>query len=136
MSAPLLHCAPPQHRDRLFIVKRLSSGARHGDGIGLIDVWTLRSAIRRFRRRANARIEAWNAAHPDRPPRPALPDFAPVFFRGSVATEHYKASGGDILVAQAVLNHADAVTTETYIKGPDTRRLQHETIARLPLVSG
>ena len=92
---------------------------------------TLRSAIRRFRQRVNARIEAWNAAHADRPPRSPLPDFAPVFFRGSVATEHYKASGGDILVAQAVLNHADPVTTETYIKGPETRRLQHETIARL-----
>jgi len=132
MSAPLVSCAPPQHRDRLFIVKRLASGrARQGGSVALVDIWTLRSAIRRFRQRANARIEAWNAAHADRPPRSPLPDFAPVFFRGSVATEHYKASGGDILVAQAVLNHADPVTTETYIKGPETRRLQHETIARL-----
>jgi len=132
MSAPLVSCAPPQHRDRLFIVKRLASGrARQGGSVALVDIWTLRSAIRRFRQRVNARIEAWNAAHADRPPRSPLPDFAPVFFRGSVATEHYKASGGDILVAQAVLNHADPVTTETYIKGPETRRLQHETIARL-----
>ena len=132
MSAPLVSCAPPQHRDKLFIVKRLmSSRARPGGGVALIDIWTLRNAIRRFRQRTNARIEAWNAAHPDRPPRPSLPNFAPVFFRGSVATEHYKASGGDILVAQAVLNHADPVTTETYIKGPETRRLQQQTISRV-----
>jgi hypothetical protein len=132
MSAPLVSCAPPQHRDRLFIVKRLKSGrARLGGGVALIDIWTLRSAIRRFRRRTNARIKAWNTAHPDRSPRPPLPNFAPAFFRGSVATEHYMASGGDILVAQAVLNHVDPVTTETYIKGPETRRLQHETIARV-----
>ena len=132
MSAPLVSCAPPQHRDKLFIVKRLmSSRARPGGGVALNDIWTLRNAIRRFRQRTNARIEAWNAAHPDRPPRPLVPNFAPVFFRGSVATEHYKASGGDILVAQAVLNHADPVTTETYIKGPETRRLQQQTIARV-----
>ena len=132
MSAPLVSCAPPQHRDRLFIVKRLKSGrARLGGGVALIDIWTLRSAIRRFRQRTNARIKAWNTAHPDRSPRPPLPNFAPAFFRGSVATEHYMASGGDILVAQAVLNHVDPVTTETYIKGPETRRLQHETIARV-----
>jgi integrase len=132
MSAPLVSCAPPQHRDRLFIVKRLMSGRdRLGGGVALVDIWTLRSAIRRFRQRTNARIRAWNTAHPDRPPRPLVPNFAPVFFRGSVATEHYKASGGDIIVAQAVLNHADPVTTETYIKGPETRRLQHETIARV-----
>jgi hypothetical protein len=132
MSAPLVSCAPPQHSDKLFIVKRLMSSRSHpGGGVGLIDIWTLRNAIRRFRKRTNARIEAWNAAHPDRPSRPPVPNFAPVFFRGSVATEHYKASGGDILVAQAVLNHADPVTTETYIKGPETHRLQHETIARV-----
>jgi hypothetical protein len=132
MSTPLVSCAPPQDRDKLFIVKRLMSRrARPGGGVGLIDIWTLRNAVRRFRRRSNARIEAWNGAHPDRPPRPPVPNFAPAFFRGSVATEHYKASGGDILVAQAVLNHADPVTTEKYIKGPETRRLQQETIARV-----
>jgi hypothetical protein len=110
MSAPLVCCAPLQHRNKLFVVKRLvSSRTGPGGGIDLIDIWTLRNAIRRFRQRANARIEAWNAAHPDRPPRRLIPNFAPVFFRGSVATEHYKASGGDILVAQAVLNHADPV---------------------------
>jgi hypothetical protein len=90
MSAPLVSYAPPQHRDKLFIVKRLmSSRARPGGGVGLIDISTLRNGIRRFRQRTNARIQAWNAAHPDRPPRPSLPNFAPVFFRGSVATEHY-----------------------------------------------
>ena len=54
-----------------------------------------------------------------------------MLLRGSVATEYYKASGGDIVVTQDVLNHARADTTELYIKGPQTRRVQRETIARL-----
>jgi hypothetical protein len=133
MSAPLVPHAAPRDRDRLFLVKsmRRCRARDRSATVGLIDVWALRNAIRRFRKRANARIEAWNAAHPDRPPQPPLPAFAPVLFRGSVATAHYRATGGDILAAQAVLNHADPATTETYIKGPETRRLQHETIARL-----
>ena len=54
-----------------------------------------------------------------------------MLLRGSVATEYYKASGGDIVATQDVLNHARADTTELYIKGPQTRRIQSETIARL-----
>ena len=60
-----------------------------------------------------------------------MPDFAAVLLRGSVATEYYKASGGDIFATQDVLNHARADTTELYIKGPQTRRIQRETIVRL-----
>ena len=37
----------------------------------------------------------------------------------------------DIRVAQAVLNHRRADTTDSYIRAPQTRRLQRETIARL-----
>jgi hypothetical protein len=54
-----------------------------------------------------------------------------VLFRGSVATEHYHAAGGDIRAAQAVLNHARADTTDLYVRGPETRRLQEATVARL-----
>ena len=54
-----------------------------------------------------------------------------MFLRGSVATEHYKGAGGDILAARILLNHARVDTTETYIKGPETQRLRAETIARL-----
>src|SRR5208282_4341531 len=63
--------------------------------------------------------------------RQLWPDFAAVLLRGSVATEYYKASGGDIVATQDVLNHARADTTELYINGPQTRRIQRETIARL-----
>jgi hypothetical protein len=131
MTAPLVPCARPRDRDRLFLVKGRSSSAWQSGDIAVIDPSTLSGAIDRFVERTNRRIAAWNAAHPDQPPRQPLADFAPVFFRGSVATEHYRVSGGDVWIAQSVLNHADAVTTETYLKGPETRRVQRETIARL-----
>ena len=60
-----------------------------------------------------------------------LPDFAAVLLRGSVATAHYRASGGDILHVQQILNHGSAVTTEAYVKGPSTEQLRRETVARL-----
>ena len=84
--------------------------------------------MKSFIRRSNARIAIWNKAAPERP-RALMPDFATMLLRGSVATEHYMAYGGDILVAQEVLNHARADTTEIYIKGSETRRVQRETIA-------
>ena len=87
-------------------------------------------ALKPFIKRSNARIAIWNKAAPERA-RQLLPDFAAVLLRGSVATEYYKASGGDIVATQDVLNHARADTTELYIKGPQTRRVQCETIARL-----
>jgi hypothetical protein len=55
----------------------------------------------------------------------------PILFRGSVATEHYRTSGGNVLVAQAILNHASPATTETYIRSDEATRLQRQTIARL-----
>jgi hypothetical protein len=64
-------------------------------------------------------------------PRAPLPAFAPVLFRGSVASEHYRAAGGDIRAAQAVLNHARADTTDLYVRGPETRHMQEMTVARL-----
>ena len=124
MSAPLAVFAPPSERDRLFLLRR-----PHGR-VGVVQPQTLSNAIGRFIDRQNRRIAAWNADHPDRQ-RPALPAFTPMLFRGSVAIEHYHASGGDIRVAQAVLNHRRADTTDSYIRAPQTRRLQRETIARL-----
>jgi hypothetical protein len=90
----------------------------------------LSHALKPFISRSNARIAIWNKAAPERV-RPLLPDFAAVLLRGSVATEYYKASGGDIVVTQDVLNHVRVDTTELYIKGPQTRRVQCEAIARL-----
>jgi hypothetical protein len=124
MTAPLAALAPLGERDRLFLLRR-----PHRQ-IGVVQPQTLYNAIARFIERENARVAAWNAEHPDRL-RSTLPPFTPMLFRGSVATEHYRASGGDIRAAQAVLNHSRADTTESYIRGPQARRLQQETIARL-----
>jgi hypothetical protein len=125
MTAPLAAHAPPSERDRLFLIR-----GNRPSGVKPIGSQTLSTGIRRFTARANGHIAAWNDAHPDQPRTPLL-NFAPVLFRGSVATEHYHATGGDIRAAQAVLNHARADTTDLYVRGPETRRLQDATVARL-----
>ncbi len=125
MTEPLAAQAKRQDRNWLFLLKSEKTRT-----VTLIPRDTLMKGVKSFISRSNARIAIWNKAAPERP-RKLLPDFATVFLRGSVATEHYKASGGDIIVAQEVLNHARADTTEIYIKGPETRRIQEETIARL-----
>jgi integrase len=125
MTEPLVAEARPSERNHLFLVR-----GNRPVGVGTIRKETLRLGIQRFIARANARIAIWNNAHPDKQ-RALLPNFAPVLFRGSVATEHYRAAGGDIRAAQAVLNHARPDTTDLYVRGPETQRLQDATIARL-----
>ncbi len=125
MTEPLIAEARPGERNHLFLVR----GNRPA-GVGAIRHETLRLGIQRFIVRANARIAIWNNEHPDKP-RALLSNFAPVLFRGSVATEHYRATGGDIRAAQAVLNHARLDTTDLYVRGPETQRLQDATVARL-----
>ena len=125
MTASLVAHAPPGECDRLFLIR-----GNRPSGVGVIRSQTLMTAIRRFIARANKRIETWNEAHPDRL-RALLADFVPVLFRGSVASLHYHAAGGDIRIAQAVLNHARADTTDVYVRGPATQRLQEETVAHL-----
>lgn len=125
MTAPLVSRSNRQDRNRLFLVK-----SEKKDAVTLIAEATLSHALKPFIKRSNARIAIWNKAAPERA-RQFLPNFAAVLLRGSVATEYYKASGGDIVATQGVLNHARTDTTELYIKGPQTRRIQRETIARL-----
>lgn len=124
MTAPLLAQTPKRDRDYLFLVKSEKSP------VALMTESGITHGVKRFIARSNARIVIWNQAVPHQP-RMLLPDFSTVLLRGSVATEHYQASGGDILVAQQLLNHASVTTTETYVRGPAVRQLQHETIARL-----
>ncbi|GLT00310.1 hypothetical protein GCM10007897_16940 [Sphingobium jiangsuense] len=125
MTAPLVPHASQGNRDRLFLVR--GNGAR---GIAPIAHQTLTNGIRAFIARTNAHIAASNAANPSNP-QALLPNFTPKQFRGSVATRHYAASGGDIRAAQAVLNHARVDTTDLYVRGPEAKRIQDETIARL-----
>ena len=76
--------------------------------------------MRRFLARASARIEKWNREHPNRQ-RATLPAFQLRDLRASNATEHYVRSHGDIRVAQQVLNHRFAQTTQVYIEGARAR---------------
>jgi site-specific recombinase XerD len=125
MTEPLVERAGRDHRGFLFLV--VSEKTRH---IAPISLSTLTHTLKAFIARANARIAIWNQAAPERA-RVPLPDFAAVLLRGSVATEHYRASGGDILHVQQILNHGSAVTTEAYVIGPSTEQLRRETVARL-----
>lgn len=133
LTEPLLVDAPPSQQDRVFLTRSIYSGPTRRslrNRTEVIEHSVLRRAILRFTKRANHRIDEWNAAHSDSP-RLRIASFAPALFRGTVATEHYRASGGDILVAQSILNHANAATTETYLKSEETTRFQRQTIARL-----
>jgi hypothetical protein len=124
MTAPLAAQAPPQDRDLLFLIKSEKTRT-----VGVVPMATLGIVIKRFIERANARIAIWNRAAPERRREP-LPDFAVAFLRGSAATQVYTASEGDLIAAQALLNHARIDTTERYVRGPEAKRLQTETIAR------
>ncbi|MGY0794095.1 hypothetical protein ACW7BJ_32475 [Azospirillum argentinense] len=124
MTAPLAAQARVQERDLLFLMKSEKKNA-----VRLVTMSTLGISIKRFIDRANARIAIWNRAAPERRREP-LPDFAAAFLRGSAATQVYTASQGDLIAAQAVLNHARIDTTERYVRGPGSARIQTETIAR------
>lgn len=133
LTQPLLADAPPGQQDRLFLTRSIYAGPTRRSlrsRTEVIEHSVLRRAILRFTERANRRIDEWNAAQPDSPRAP-IDNFAPALFRGTVATEHYRASGGDAFVAQSLLNHASVATTETYLRSDETTRLQRQTIARL-----
>lgn len=124
MTAPLAAHARPSERDLLFLMK-----SEKKNMVGLVTMSTLSKGIKRFIDRANARTAIWNRAAPDRRREP-LPDFAAAFLRGSVATQVYTVAQGDLIAAQALLNHARIDTTERYVRGPEAARIQTETIAR------
>lgn len=133
LTEPIVATAPPGEQDRLFLTRSVrKEPARHSlrSRTEVIEHSVLRRAILRFTERANRRIEEWNAAHSGKP-RERIASFAPALFRGTVATEHYRASGGDIFAAQSILNHASTSTTETYLKSEATTRFQQQAIARL-----
>jgi integrase len=125
MTAPLVAQASLRDRERLFLVK---SEKTHT--VAPIALSTITHAVAGFIARSNERIAIWNRAAPERP-RALLPDFAAMLLRGSVATEHYQASGGDIVHVQQILNHTSVTTTEAYVKGPRTEQLRRDIVARL-----
>jgi len=124
MTTPLAAQARVQERELVFLMKSEKIGT-----VRLVSMSTLGKGIKKFIDRANARIAVWNRAAPERRREP-LPDFAAAFLRGSTATQVYTASQGDLIAAQALLNHARIDTTERYVRGPEAARIQAETIAR------
>ena len=124
MTAPLAIQARASDRDLLFLTK-----SEKKKNVAVVTMSTLGNGIKRFIARANERIAIWNRAAPERWREP-LPDFAVAFLRGSAATQVYTASQGDLIAAQALLNHARIDTTERYVRGPEAARIQAETIAR------
>ncbi|MDE1918584.1 MAG: hypothetical protein KGJ57_21290 [Sphingomonadales bacterium] len=124
MTAPLVMHAPPAERNHLFLMRR------PGRPVSVIQRTTLEVAVSRFVKNADKRIAAWNEVHPDLP-REKLPSFCMMLFRRSVAFEHYRASGGDVRVAQNILNHSSAALTDRYIQNEQAQKIQHETMVRL-----
>jgi integrase len=125
MTAPLVAQAALRDKDCLFLIKSEKTRS-----VAVMALSTVTHGVRGFIARANERIGIWNRAAPERP-RALLADFATVLLRGSVATAHYQASGGDIVHVQQILNHASVTTTEAYVKGPRTEQLRRDIVARL-----
>lgn len=125
MTAPLADHAPMRDRGRLFLNKSEKRKA-----VVLLPMTTLHAAIRRLVARANAATAVWNRANPARR-REVLPDLVPILLRGSVAMEHFRSAGGDIVAVQGVLNHASPATTEIYVRGAEASAMRGTTIARL-----
>ena len=125
MTEPLALQARPQDRDLIFLMK-----SEKTKSVCLVAMSTLGAGVKKFIGRANDRIAVWNRAAPERRREP-LPDFAAAFLRGSAATQVYTASQGDLIAAQALLNHARIDTTERYVRGPEAERIQRETIVRM-----
>ena len=79
---------------------------------------------------AQRRISEWNERHPEKS-RDQIPAFVLREIRGSVALEHYLASGGDIRRAQQALNHRQSQTTTGYIEGPATKDKNAQILAEV-----
>ncbi|BBD02120.1 MULTISPECIES: hypothetical protein [Sphingomonadaceae] len=123
MTASLVQRARPQDREKLFLLLSGQTGA-----VTVVPNPTLWRGVKLFVDRRNAIVAATSA---DERRLPLLPNMAPAFLRGSVATEYYRASGGDIVTTQAQLNHASVTTTDRYVRGPETEKIQQEAIAEV-----
>ena len=116
MTEPVRHLPNPDERDRLFICEK---GRGDDARYGLLTYPMLKRAAVQFLDDARRRINEWNDRHP-RKPKVQIPPFDLCEIRGSVAVEHYLASGGDIRRPHRVLNHRQLATTVGYIEGPIT----------------
>ena len=117
MTEPVRRSAKAEDRDKLFLCEKVT-GRR--SGYGVISYEILLRAVGQFLDDGRARIAEWNKTHLKQT-REQIGTFNLSDIRGSVALEHYMASGGDIRSAQRVLNHRRSATTRPYIDGERTK---------------
>ena len=127
MTEPLRELAHTGDRDKLFICQK-GKGAR--TRYGLLTYELLRRTVPQFLEDARRRISKWNERHPGKS-KEQIPAFDLGEIRGSVALEHYLASGGDIRRAQQALNHRQSKTTTAYIEGPATNDKNAQILAEV-----
>ena len=127
MTEPLRELVNTGDRNRLFICqKRKGAKAEYGS----LTYQNLTRFMPQFLEGARRRISEWNERHPGKP-RNQIPAFDLSEIRGSVALEHYLASGGDIRRAQQALNHRQSKTTTGYIEGPAAKEKNAQILAEV-----
>ena len=127
MTEPLRELVNTDEKDKLFICD-VATGSKAG--YGPLTYTALRRAAAQFLEDARRRISEWNERHPGEP-KEQIPQFDLREIRGSVAVEHYLASGGDIRRAQQALNHRQSKTTAPYVKGPVTNDKNAQILAEV-----
>ena len=126
LTEPILSRVSAEDEGMLFLC-----GSTGYETFGAMRYCQVASRVKPFLSRANAAVEAWNSAHPAKEPKTALPDFDLRDLRGSVATQHYLASRGDIRKTQRVLNHKSPETTHLYINNPLTHDINAAILSSL-----
>ena len=124
MNSPIRRYTSVKHRDLLFVCWI------RGHGIGLLAGATLHKKLSGFIEQLNSKLEDESTRKNYTAPESIRP-FTISDVRRSVALEHFKGSGGDIVAAKTVLNHRSLRTTIGYIESPDAKRISQENMATL-----
>ena len=123
LTQPLLPLQSSKDAVPLFLVR-----CRRTNRIKIPTEKMLDTAIRKFCRRTNQRIEQWNRQNPDAQ-KTLIPSFTLRQLRPSVAAIHYEATGADIRYVGRILNHAHPSTTVRYVDSPRNQRFLEGVIA-------
>jgi len=115
LTAPLVPHAPPEERDRLFLVGEVSSSRR----VGLVH------------RKGTSLLQRFVARHDLRDRRGGPLRLAFAFLRPTGLTLAHAALGHDVVKTQALANHADPNTTWRYVAQAVIRAEQEVGLAKL-----